>query len=134
VDAWSNCETDDDANWARREFEGLNAHQADELFSQNVLGAAESIGFMPREAFKYYISALARYVANIDFDSAENAASAADCLFGCLESRAKVDQQAVMDLMPIVKPVLMNLANNQKRNDMPVEIYGNLKLRALKLF
>lgn len=133
-DAWAHVNTaDNDANWARREFEGLTARQAWQLFSDNVLEAAECIGSMPDAAFKYYIVALAVYVDHLDFDTAENASAAADCLFGYLEARRKVSKQTVEAVAPLIKPVLLKLAADQGANDMPVDIYGDLASRAQAL-
>jgi hypothetical protein len=132
-EAWVDADTHEDANWARREFEGLNAHQAWKLFEDNVLGAAESIGFMPDEAFKYYVVALATYAAQLDFQAVDDASTAVSCLFGYLEARKKVSEQAVKAVEPLVKPVLLKLAAAQRENDMPEDIYGDLSLRAQAL-
>ncbi len=133
-EAWADADTtDDDANWARREFDGLTGRQAWLLFSDNVLGAVECIGSMPDEAFKYYITALALYVDQLDFDTAENAAAAANGLFAYMEARRESSPPAVAAVVQLVTPVLLKLAANQAANDMPVDIYGDLSSRARAL-
>jgi hypothetical protein len=125
--------SDDDANWAQREFEGLTGRQAWKLFSVNVFGAGESIGSMPDDAFKYYIVSFALYVDQLDFQSDDNAAAAANCLFGNLEERKERSPGAVRVVVPMTAPVLDKLAKNQVVNDMPQEIYGDLTSRAKAL-
>jgi hypothetical protein len=133
-DVWAFADTtDDDGNWARREFEGLTGRQAWALFEDNILGAAESIGSMPDEAFKYYTATLALYVDQLDFGAAENAAAAADCLFGYLEARKESSPSAVEAVLRLAAPVLLKLAANQGANDMPMDIYGDLSSRARAL-
>jgi hypothetical protein len=133
-DIWLHTNTkDDDANWARKEFEGITGRQAWQLFFENIFGAGESIGSMPDDAFKYYIVALAMYVAQLDFVEDDNASAAASCLFGYLEGRRESGLHAVRVVLPLVSPVLNKLAANQASNDMPIEIYGDLSKRAQEL-
>jgi hypothetical protein len=128
--SWSGHEGNDDSTWAYRRFHGKNENQAFELFDADVIESADNINFMPNEAFKYYLVALARYVDRLNFDSADNAAAATSCLFGYLEENTKSRPVVVSEILPIILPVLQRLASEQKDHDMPIDIYGDLVQRA----
>jgi hypothetical protein len=127
---WGDWRSDLDQADAHESFAGKSSEEVLPLFRASLLWHTGALRFMPAVPFRYYMLAFKQYVlSEAAVQDEVEAASAADCFVGLVESRLREDVASIAPIIEELRPAVEFVATNQSRYHAPVSIYGSFGAR-----
>lgn len=134
---WENYQDDIETRYAYGRFAGKSLNEVQEYFRDAVLGASESLSYMPKIPFQFYVMGYKQYLEAVDLNGerVSEFSDAASSFLLLIQSRLKNTPEIIMPVIPTLLPVAEYLALNQGKIDASAEIYGSFPdlIEAIKL-
>ncbi|GLS28282.1 hypothetical protein [Marinibactrum halimedae] len=118
--------SDRDIYYAFEYFGGKTNAELQDEFRKNIHERCFNLGNMPIKPFLYYILGLAEYIVSNDFDEF-NTPLAASGFVEILEKKVNEYPSQIKLIYPKLISLLKDIAENQLKYDIDVDIYGDLK-------
>lgn len=119
-----------DEGEAYRNFYAKSFKEALELFTKNAFYYQEDLSYMPEVPLRFYLGACIGYLFSEDSREDSDAAS---CFLGLIEYKIEYEWENFKEIYPSVMECMEFIANNQKRFDADVNIYGLFSHRVEKI-
>lgn len=131
-DDWGDVSRDFDINEAYLYFSGKTNEDILKHLEKNALEIMELYRFMPEIPFHYYFLGFVCYIKSEKFsiiDASDITSYFLDITLDILRSKPNKILSIIGEVMPIVEYV----AFNQNRYKAPVDIYGDYRVKLLKI-
>lgn len=123
---WENFSYDLDTKNSYEVFYGKNNKQAKKIFYDNVMEACESLYYMPKTPFKYYLISFRDFISENRFKPYESP-DAVNCFLSLAENFLDRKPDFISESMQEILPTLEKAANNQYKYGAPESIYGSFQ-------
>src|SRR6476659_4855107 len=120
-----------DERVACEHFLGKSVAEAEALFRDNALLYQEDLMWMGPVAFRYYVTAIIRYIQS---EAASGDPDIINCFAGLLEFRLEHEPNELRPIMDQLSSICRYVVERYQKFDVAPDIYGDMRTRFARLY